>query len=121
MTTANVSQAARPQSETGEISAEGQGREGIEHGAFSAERGLLYEASKKRRSKAIYPALALTLNCGLPAGPYFNAVGCCQFAAGGRHLLRSFEPTKRTGGLEAASTALLSVTPVGLERCRLSG
>ena len=27
----------------------------------------------------------------------------------------SFEPTKRTGGLEAASTALLSVTPVGLE------
>ena len=26
----------------------------------------------------------------------------------------SFEPTKRTGGLEAASTALLSVTPVGL-------
>ena len=27
----------------------------------------------------------------------------------------SFEPTKRTGGLEAASTALLSVTPVGFE------
>ena len=27
----------------------------------------------------------------------------------------SFEPTRRTGGLEAASTALLSVTPVGLE------
>ncbi len=27
----------------------------------------------------------------------------------------SFEPAKRTGGLEAASTALLSVTPVGLE------
>jgi hypothetical protein len=27
----------------------------------------------------------------------------------------SFEPTKRTGGLEAASTALLSVTSVGLE------
>jgi len=27
----------------------------------------------------------------------------------------SFEPTKRTGGLEAASTVLLSVTPVGLE------
>ncbi len=27
----------------------------------------------------------------------------------------TFEPTKRTGGLEAASTALLSVTPVGLE------
>jgi hypothetical protein len=27
----------------------------------------------------------------------------------------SFEPTKRTGGLEATSTALLSVTPVGFE------
>ena len=27
----------------------------------------------------------------------------------------SFEPAKRTGGLEAASSALLSVTPVGLE------
>lgn len=27
----------------------------------------------------------------------------------------SFEPTRRTGGLEAASTAMLSVTPVGLE------
>ena len=27
----------------------------------------------------------------------------------------TFEPTKRTGGLEAASTALLSVTPVGFE------
>ena len=27
----------------------------------------------------------------------------------------SFEPTKRTGGLEAVSTALLSVTPVGFE------
>ena len=27
----------------------------------------------------------------------------------------SFEPTKRTGGLEAASTALLSVTPTGFE------
>ena len=26
----------------------------------------------------------------------------------------SFEPTNRTGGLAAASTALLSVTPVGL-------
>lgn len=29
------------------------------------ERGLLYDAAKKRRSKAIYPALVLTLNCGL--------------------------------------------------------
>ena len=27
----------------------------------------------------------------------------------------TFEPTKRTGGLEAVSTALLSVTPVGFE------
>src|SRR5688572_19641649 len=27
----------------------------------------------------------------------------------------SFEPTKRTGGLAAASTALLSVTPMGFE------
>src|SRR4249919_2186008 len=27
----------------------------------------------------------------------------------------TFEPTKRTGGLAAASTALLSVTPVGFE------
>jgi integrase len=31
----------------------------------SEERGLLYEAAKKRRSKAIYPALVLTLNRGL--------------------------------------------------------
>lgn len=29
------------------------------------EKGLLYDAAKKRRSKAIYPALVLTLNCGL--------------------------------------------------------
>jgi integrase len=29
------------------------------------EKGLLYDAAKKRRSKAIYPAMALTLNCGL--------------------------------------------------------
>jgi integrase len=34
--------------------------------AYDAEeRGLLYDAAKKRRSKAIYPALVLTLNCGL--------------------------------------------------------
>jgi integrase len=29
------------------------------------EKGLLYDEAKKRRSKAIYPALVLTLNCGL--------------------------------------------------------
>ena len=34
--------------------------------AYSAEeKGLLYDEAKKRRSKAIYPALVLTLNCGL--------------------------------------------------------
>jgi integrase len=31
----------------------------------SDEKGLLYDEAKKRRSKAIYPALVLTLNCGL--------------------------------------------------------
>ena len=31
----------------------------------AAEKGLLYDEAKKRRSKAIYPALVLTLNCGL--------------------------------------------------------
>jgi len=31
----------------------------------SEEKGLLYDAAKKRRSKAIYPALVLSLNCGL--------------------------------------------------------
>jgi integrase len=31
----------------------------------AAERGLLYDAAKERRSKAIYPALVVTLNCGL--------------------------------------------------------
>lgn len=30
----------------------------------SAEKGFLYDEAKKRRSKAIYPALVLTLNCG---------------------------------------------------------
>jgi integrase len=29
------------------------------------EKGLLNDAAKKRRSKAIYPAMVLTLNCGL--------------------------------------------------------
>jgi integrase len=29
------------------------------------EKGSLYDSAKKRRSKAIYPALVLTLNCGL--------------------------------------------------------
>jgi integrase len=29
------------------------------------EKGLLYDEAKKRRSKAIYPALVLTLHCGL--------------------------------------------------------
>lgn len=29
------------------------------------EKGFLYDEAKKRRSKAIYPALVLTLNCGL--------------------------------------------------------
>jgi integrase len=29
------------------------------------EKGLLYEEAKRRRSKAIYPALVLTLHCGL--------------------------------------------------------
>lgn len=34
--------------------------------AYSTEeKGSLFEAAKKRRSKAIYPALVLTLNCGL--------------------------------------------------------
>jgi integrase len=34
--------------------------------AYAAEeKGLLYDEAKKRRSKAIYPALVLTLNCGL--------------------------------------------------------
>jgi integrase len=34
--------------------------------AYTAqEKGLLYDAAKKRRSKAIYPAMVLTLNCGL--------------------------------------------------------
>jgi integrase len=34
--------------------------------AYSAEeKGLLYDEAKKCRSKAIYPALVLTLNCGL--------------------------------------------------------
>jgi integrase len=34
--------------------------------AYSAEeKGRLYDEAKKRRSKAIYPALVLTLNCGL--------------------------------------------------------
>ncbi len=34
--------------------------------AYGAEeKGLLYDEAKKRRSKAIYPALVLTLNCGL--------------------------------------------------------
>jgi len=31
----------------------------------SEEKGLLYDEAKKRRSKAIYPALVLVLNCGL--------------------------------------------------------
>ncbi|HEX4229401.1 MAG TPA: site-specific integrase [Bryobacteraceae bacterium] len=31
----------------------------------SEEKGFLYDEAKKRRSKAIYPALVLTLNCGL--------------------------------------------------------
>jgi integrase len=34
--------------------------------AYGAEeKGLLYDEAKKRRSKAIYPALVLVLNCGL--------------------------------------------------------
>jgi len=41
------------------------GRSDVGKAYTSEERGLLYEAAKKRRSKAIYPALALTLNCGL--------------------------------------------------------